>query len=139
MRPSTAHSSVNSVFGNSSTAFGGAYTRPPATHSSVNSVSGNSSTPFGGAYARPPAAYSPVISRPAWHNSNPFVDYLRVAVRHVEKDVNFNKVNGTQGIAKKGNRYYHWQMSYITSGHPYFSPAVLRADPMILIISQDIV
>ena len=71
-----AHSSVGSVSGKSSITFGGAYTRHSAAYSSVNSVSGNSSTTFGGAYARPPAAYSPVITRPPWHNSNPFVDYL---------------------------------------------------------------
>ena len=57
VRPSAAHSSVNSVSGNSSTTFGGAYMRPSAAHSSVNSVSGNSSTTFGGAYARPPVTY----------------------------------------------------------------------------------
>ena len=72
MRPSAPHSSVNSVSGNGSTTFGGAFMRPSAAHSSMNSVSGNISTTFGGAYARPPAAYSPVFTRPPWHNSNPF-------------------------------------------------------------------
>ena len=52
MRPSAAHSSVNSVPRNSSTKFGGAYMRLLAAQSSVNSVSGNSSTMFGGAYMR---------------------------------------------------------------------------------------
>ena len=98
--------------------FGGdIHAKPPAAHSSVNSVSGNSSTTFGGAYSRPPAAYSPVFTRPPWHNSNPFVVvnlnnnikkcagcpfpfrdeqgpvYLGVAVKHVEKDVYFDKAS----------------------------------------------
>ena len=131
--------------------------RPPATHSSVNSASGNCSTTFGGAYARPPAAYSPVFTRPPWHNSNPFVVvnltnrikkcagcpfpfrdaqgpvYLGVAVKHVEKDVYFDKASSTQRVTNEGNRYYHCQVSCITSRHPYFSPAMLRADPDLLL------
>ena len=152
-RPPAPRSSVNSVSGNSSTTFGGAFMRPSAAHISVNSVSGNSSTTFGGAYARPPAAYSPVFTRPPWHNSNPFVVvylnnkikkcagcpfpfrdeqgpvYLEVAVKHVEKDVYFDKASGTQRVTKEGNRCYHCQVSCITSRHPYFSPATLRTDP----------
>ena len=62
MGPPATHSSVNSVSGNSSTTFGGAYMGPPAAHSSVDSVSGNSSTTFGAAYMRLPAAHSSVNS-----------------------------------------------------------------------------
>ena len=122
----------------------------------MNSVSGNSSTTFGEAYARPPAAYSPFLSF-YWHNSNPFVVvnldnkikkcagcpfpfrdeqgpvYLGVAVKHVKKDVYFDKASGTQRVTRKGNRYYHCQVSCITSSHPYFSPAMLRADPDLLL------
>ena len=47
--------------------------RPQAAHSSVNSVSGNISTTFEGAYARPPAAYSPVFTCPPWSNCKLFV------------------------------------------------------------------
>ena len=156
-RPSPVHSSVNSASGNCSTTFGGAYARPSPVHSSVNSASGNCSTTFGGAYARPPAAYSPVFTRPPWHNSNPFVVvnlinrikkcagcpfpfrdaqgpvYLGVAVKHVEKDVYFDKASSTQRVTNEGNRYYHCQVSCITSRHPYFSPAMLRADPDLLL------
>jgi len=125
-RPSAAHSSVNSVSGDSSTTFVGAYTRPSAAHSLVNSVSGNSSATFGGAYARPPAPYSPVFTRPPWHNSIPFVVvnlnnkikkcagcplpfsveqgpvYLGVAVKHVDKQVHFDKANSTHRFTNEG-------------------------------------
>lgn len=156
-RPSADQSSVNFVSGNCSTTAGRAYARPPVAHSSVNSVSGNCSTTFGGTYARPPAAYSPVFTRPPWHNSNPFVVvnlnnrikkcagcpfpfrdqrgpvYLGVAVKLVEKDVYFDKASSTQRVTNEGNRYYHCQVSCITSRHPYFSPAMLKADPDLLL------
>ena len=136
---------------------GDMHAKPPAVHSSMNSVAGNGSTTFAGAYVRPPAAYSPVFTRPPWHNSNPFVVvnlnnkikkcagcpfpfrdeqgpvYLGVAVKHVEKDVYFDKASGTQRVTKEGNRYYHCQVSCITSRHPYFSPAMLREDPDLLL------
>ncbi|CAH3172408.1 unnamed protein product [Porites evermanni] len=123
-----ARSSVTSVCGNSSTTFGGAYTRPsaPYTRSSVTSVCGNSSTTFGGAYTRPSAPYSPVFTRPPWHNSNPFVVvnlnnrikkcagcplpfsdkqgpvYLGVAAKHVDKQVYFDKANSTHRFTYEG-------------------------------------
>ena len=66
--------------------------------------------------------------------------FLEVAVKHVEKDVYFDKASGTQRVTKEGNRYYHCQVSCITSRHPYFSPAMLRADPDLLLDdSKDIV
>ena len=100
--------------------------RPPAARSSVNSVSGNSSTTFGGAYTRPSAAYSPVFTCPPWHNSNPSVVvnlnnrikkcagcplpfsveqgpvYLGVAVKHVDKQVYFDKANSTHRFTNEG-------------------------------------
>ena len=158
-RPPAANCSVNSVSGNSSTMFRGAYMGPPAAHCPVKSVSGNRSATFGRAYARPPAAYSHVFTRPPRHNSNPFVVvnlnnkikkcaggpfpfrdeqgpiYLGFSVKHVEKNVPvyIDKASDTQRVAKEGNRYYHCQVSCITSRHPYFSPATLRADPDLLL------
>ena len=52
--------------------------------------------------------------------------YLGAAVKHVEKDVYFDKDSGTQRVTEEGNRYYHCQVSCITSRHlvwsrqPYF-------------------
>lgn len=59
--------------------------------------------------------------------------YLGAAVKHVEKDVYFDKDSGTQRVTEEGNRYYHCQVSCITSRHPYFSPTMLRADPDLLL------
>ena len=53
-------------------------------------------------------------------------------MKQVEKDVYFDKAGGTQRVTKGGNRYYHCQVSCIASRHPYFSPAILRADPGLL-------
>lgn len=100
--------------------------RLPAARSSVTSVCGNSSTTFGGAYTRPSAPYSPVFTRPPWHNSNPFVVvnlnnrikkcagcplpfsdkqgpvYLGVAAKHVDKQVYFDKANSTHRFTYEG-------------------------------------